>query len=75
MFHVIQFSEDMGIAVVPATWLTGNMCAWPGFKAPSKHNACVRSLIVPSESWERYPISRIMYSTGKIQAYNVHIVL
>ena len=64
MYLVVEFTDDKETAVIPSTWLEGNMCAvWPPFKNTTKITNAAKDKIPPGANWKAYPI-RELYRNG-----------
>lgn len=66
MYHLVEYTDDHELAVIPHNWLDGNHCAvWPPFKSNIRTQKAVMNREAPGKEWKAYPI-RSMYTSGKI---------
>lgn len=65
MYHIVEFLDEEGVEVVPASWVQDGMSFWPPY---DNTNRCIRAVVhedPPDESWNTYRV-RIMTTKGML---------
>jgi len=66
MFHIVEFTDNRSVAVIPSNWLEGTSCAvWPVHYSSFRVMKAAKTREVPDDRWKAFPI-RIIYDSGNL---------
>uniref|UniRef100_A0A1E1XPZ7 DUF4806 domain-containing protein n=1 Tax=Amblyomma sculptum TaxID=1581419 RepID=A0A1E1XPZ7_AMBSC len=55
MYHIVDFIEEGTVELVPATWVEGEVCAWP--PGPGSKANLIKTCQAPCENWKTFKVS------------------
>ena len=62
MFYIVEFHETQEVEVVPAAWVTDDVCQWPSHYKPDEMAKAIKNEEQPEYSWEEYRVTDFIYS-------------
>ncbi|XP_031328028.1 uncharacterized protein LOC116159219 isoform X2 [Photinus pyralis] len=63
MWSVIKFPKENKVAVVPSTWLCGNICYWPPFNRKRVEEAIEKGETPNTTTWQQFQYSPLRNNT------------
>ncbi|XP_073778635.1 uncharacterized protein isoform X2 [Danio rerio] len=63
MFHIVEFLETQEVEVVPALWVTDEICQWPAHYKADELVKAVRSQEQPGVTWDAFRV-QILYTAA-----------